>query len=95
MSESIAITFQALGIMTFIIMVSVFVLWLLKKFIPEHSHHHRYEVYAVWRQNDKLDGEIIEELELCMRCRQCKKCKSVKFLNSGVKLIPAKECDVE
>lgn len=91
MPESIAITFQALGILTFIIIVSVFMLWLLKKFVPEHSHHHRYEVYAVWRKNDKLDSEIIEELELCMRCRQCKKCKSVKFLNSGVKLAPVKE----
>lgn len=91
MPEAIAITFQALGILMFIIMIGVSVFWLLKKFVPEHSHHHRYEVYAVWRQNDKLDDEIIEELELCMRCRQCKKCKSVKFLNSGVKLIPAKE----
>ena len=69
-------------------LITMIVSCLIRKFISEHTHSHQYEIYGVGRQSAEVQGKAIEELQLYMRCRKCKKEKTIKFVNSGIELIP-------
>lgn len=38
--------------------------------------------------SQRLLKAAVEELQLYLRCRKCKKEKTIKFVNSGIELIP-------
>lgn len=72
----------------FIGLITAIVIQLIRRFISEHMHSHQYEIYGVARQNVEVQGKEVDELQLYLRCRKCNKEKTIKFVNSGIELIP-------
>lgn len=72
----------------FVGLIAAIVSCLIRKFISEHMHSHQYEIYGVARQSVEVQGKEVDELQLYLRCRKCKKEKTIKFVNSGIELIP-------
>lgn len=78
---------EVMGVL-FVGLIAAIVTYLIRKFISEHMCSHQYEIYGVGRQSTDVQGKKVEELQLYLRCRKCKKEKTIKFVNSGIELIP-------
>lgn len=78
----------------FVGLITAIVSCLIRKFISEHMHSHQYEIYGVARQSVKVQGKEVEELQLYLRCINCNKEKTIKFVNSGIELIPKEQNEI-